>query len=291
MKRTLLTILTSASLMIGAQAQIVTPQPSPAGSITSRVGLTDIKVDYSRPKMKGRKIFGSGDGFLIPFGQIWRTGANAGTIISFEDEITFGGKTVAPGQYLIFTKPGASNWDVMLYSDVALGGNVAGYKAENEVVKVTVPSSKLTETVETFTINVANISEDNTSAHLQITWENTAVNVEIKVDFDKKVLESISANTKVNPANLRAAANYYFTTNRDLGQALKWIDTYLADGNNSRQFWNVHLKAQILAKMGNKKAALETANKSLEMAKANPNGDFGYISRNEELITSIKKGK
>lgn len=288
MKRTLMTILASASLMIGAQAQIVTPQPSPSGSITSRVGLTDITVDYSRPKMKGRKIFGAGEGHLIPFGQIWRTGANAGTVISFKDEISFGGKKVAAGEYLIFTKPGASNWDVMLYSDIKLGGNVAGYDAANEVVKVSVPSTKLTETVETFTVNIANISEDNTSAHLQIVWENTAVNVPIVVDFDAKVLESIAANTKVNPGNLLAAANYYFSTDRELDKALEWVNTYLAAGNNSRQFWNVHLKAQILAKMGNKKEALATAKQSLEMAKNNPNGDFGYIGRNEALISSIK---
>jgi len=288
MKRILLTVLTSASIIMGVEAQIVTPQPSPAGSISSRVGLTDIKVDYSRPKMKGRKIYGSGDGYLIPFGQVWRTGANAGTIIEFDDEITFGGKKVPGGQYLLFSKPGAQNWDVMLYSDVTIGGNVAAYKAENEVVKVTVPSSKLTEAVETFTVNIANISEDNTSAHLQIAWENTAVNVEIKVEFDKKVLESIAANTKVNPGNLIAAANYYYTTNRELGQALEWVNTYLATGNNGREFWNIHLKAQIQAKMGDKKGAIATANKSIEKAKANPNGDFGYIARNEALIASVK---
>ncbi|MEL7001966.1 MAG: DUF2911 domain-containing protein [Bacteroidota bacterium] len=288
MKRTILTILASAALMIAAQAQIDTPQPSPAGSVSSRIGLTDLKVEYYRPKMKGRKIFGAGSDFLIPFGQIWRTGANAGTVVSFPDEISFGGEKVAAGQYLLFTKPGASNWDVMLYNDITIGGNVAAYKTENEVVKVTVPSAKLTEKVETFTINIAHISEDNKTAHLQIAWENTAVNIPIEVDFDKKVLESIAVNTKVNPNNLLAAANYYYSTNRELDKALEWVNTYLAVDNNGRQFWNVHLKAQILAKMGDKKGAIETATKSLEMAKANKNGDFGYIARNEALIASVK---
>lgn len=272
---------------IAAHAQIQTPQPSPAGSVSSVVGLTDVKIDYSRPQMKGRKIFGEGADYLIPYGQIWRTGANNGTIISFSDDVTVEGNKVTKGEYLIFTWPGASEWTVSLYSDLSLGGNTAGYDKAKEVANFKVKPEKLAETIQTLTLNIADIAADSKSANVQIAWENTSVKFNLVVDYDSKVMAAIEANTKVNPANLIAAAQYYRTTKRDLKQALAWTNEYLAVGKNSEQFWNVHFKAQLLKDMGDKKGALAAATQSLEAAKKAAS-DFGYIKLNEDLIKSLK---
>ena len=269
-----------------AFAQIDVPQPSPEGSVMSKVGLVDVSVDYFRPKKKGREIFGEGDKFLVPYGQTWRTGANQGTVVSFSSDIKFGGADVKAGEYLLFTVPGAESWDVMLYSDLKIGGNVAAYDEANEVARVKASVTSLSNTVETLTINISDISEDNKSANLEIAWANVSAKVSLATDYDAAVMESITKNTVVNPRNLLIAANYYYETDRDLEQALAWINTYLEA--NPNQFWNVHLKAQILAKKGDKKEAIATAEKSMQMAKDFPQGDFGYIKRNEDLIASLK---
>lgn len=273
----------------GATAQINTPAASPAGSVSSTVGLTDITIDYFRPKKKGRMIFGTGDQYLEQYGNIWRTGANSGSKLTLSTDVKIGGQDVKAGEYLIFTKPGAAEWRFMLYSDVSLGGNTAGYDTKNEVLNMAVKPIKLNNVVETLTFNISDISEDNTSANIHFSWDNTSFKVPVTVDYDAIVMADIAAKTQVNPANYVAAANYYFTTGKDLNKALEWMNKYLAVGENSQQFWNVHVKAQILAKMGKTKEAIATANDSLAKAKASERGDFGYIKRNEDLLASLKK--
>jgi hypothetical protein len=287
MKKILSTALLMTALIWIAEAQIQTPAPSSAGSVSSVVGLTDVTIDYSRPKAKGRKIFGAGSDFLVPYGQIWRTGANNGTKITFSEDVEVEGTKVTKGSYLIFTWPGASEWTISLYSDVSLGGNTGGYDAAKETAKFTVKSEKLGVKVETFTMAIGDISEDNTTAKVQIAWENTSAKFTVNVDYDAVVMKAIEANTKVNPGNLIAAAQYYYNTNKDLAQALKWTNEYLAAGNNSTQFWNVHFKAQLQKALGDKKGAEATAKQSIEIAKKAEN-DFGYIKLNEDLIKSLK---
>ncbi|ELR70799.1 hypothetical protein C900_03407 [Fulvivirga imtechensis AK7] len=262
--------------------------PSPEGSVSSKVGLTKVTIDYFRPKVKGRKIFGEGGDYLEQYGNIWRTGANSGSKITLSTDVEIAGKKVPAGEYLIFTIPGKDEWKFMLYSDLNIGGNTSAYKEENEVVRASVKPTKLAEKVETLTFNIADISEDNTTANIQMAWDDVSIKVPVKVTFDDVVMKDIAAKTKVNPNNYIAAANYYYTTGKDLNQALEWVNMYLAEGENSKQFWNVHLKAQILAKMGKKKEAIEAAKKSMELAKNFEAGDFGYIKRNEDLITSLK---
>ncbi|WP_155209039.1 DUF2911 domain-containing protein, partial [Fulvivirga aurantia] len=282
------TAVASAFIFFGAQAQIVTPQPSPSGSVSSKVGLTDVTVDYYRPKVKGRQIFGAGDDYLQPYGQTWRTGANQGSVLTLSTDAMIAGKEVKAGEYLIFTVPGENEWSFMLYSDLSIGGNVAAYKKENEVLSTTVKPTKLGRSIETLTFLISDISEDNTSANIEMMWDDVSIKVPMKVNFDQQVMADISAKTKVNPANYVQAANYYYATGKDMEQALEWINMYLANENTKNQFWNIHLKAQILAKMGKKKEAIETAKRSIEVAKANEGGDFGYVKRNEELIASLK---
>lgn len=287
MKKTLLTAL-AAFMAFSINAQIEVPAPSPAGSVYSKVGLTDVTIDYSRPKVKGRKIFGEGSDFLQPYGQLWRAGANQGSKLTISTDISFAGTAVKAGEYLIFATPGKDEWSVSLYSDISLGGNVGNYDKSKEVAIAKVKPTTLSSKVEALTFNIADLSEDNTSAAIELAWDNVSVKVPIKVDFDAQVMAAIEANTKVNPGNYVAAANYYLSAGKDLNQALKWMDMYLAVGENGKQFWHVHTKAQIQAKLGDKKGAKETATKSMELAKASPNGDFGYVKRNEDLIASLK---
>jgi len=287
MKKTLLNALALLFIINFAHAQITIPQASSSGSVSSKVGLTDVKIDYARPKMKGRKIFGEGSDFLQPYGEIWRSGANSGSIINFSTDVEVAGQKVAAGEYLIFTIPGKDSWQFMLYSDLSLGGNVEKYDKANEVLSTTVTPIALSQPVQTLTFNISDLSEDNTTAAIELTWADVAIKVPMKVDFDSDVMAQIEKNTKVNVRNYVTAANYYFETGRDLQQALTWINMYLAEGKNSEQFWHLHTKAKILAKMGNKKEAKLVAEDSMSKAKVYEGGDFGYIKRNEDLIKSL----
>ena len=287
MKKLLLAPIAVICFLV-ADAQIATPQPSPAGSVSSRVGLTDVEINYFRPGVKGRKLFGTGDGFLEQYGKIWRTGANGGTKITFSTDVKVGGEDVAAGEYMILSVPGASEWEFILYTDPSIGGNMSRYKEEDAALKVKVPAMKLSSPVERLTFNISDISDDNTSANIHFAWGDASFKVPMTVSFDDAVMKEIAAKTKVNPANYIQAANYYFSAGKDLNQALEWVNLYLAEGENSRQFWNVHLKARILAKLGKNKEAIATAEDSMEKAKANPGGDFGYVKRNETLIAEVK---
>jgi hypothetical protein len=272
-------------ICLAAEGQIQTPNPSPAGSVSTTVGLTEVKVNYFRPRMRGRKIFGAGKDFLVPYGELWRTGANNGTVISFSDDVKVEGKDVKKGEYLLLTIPGASEWTVILYSDPSLGGNTAAYDQSKDAARFTVKADKLSERVETFTINIGDISDDQTQAKVQLAWENTSVKFGLTVDFDSKVMKAIEAGTRVNPNNYVAAANYYFDTGKDLKKALEWMTLGIETGNQNA-FWNIHTKAKIQLASGDYAGALATAQQSLEKAKAAPN-DFGYIKNNEELIAKI----
>ncbi len=272
----------------GVTAQIQTPAPSPAGSVSSTVGLTEISIDYFRPGVKGREIFGTGDQFLEQYGEIWRTGANAGTIINFSTDVKIAGQDVKAGKYQIVSIPGADEWQVMFHTEM-IGGNMNNYKEENVAAKATVATMKLGNSVERMTFQISDISEDNTSANIHFSWDDVAFKVPVSVDFDETVMKDIAAKTQVQPGNYVQAANYYLATGKDLEQALDWMNLYLAIEGNANQFWNVHTKARILAAMGNKKEAIATAEDSLEKAKNNENGDFGYIKRNEDLIAEVKK--
>jgi hypothetical protein len=282
MKKALILVLLAVSL--AAQAQVQTPAASPAATVTTVVGLTDVKIEYSRPKAKGRKIFGAGAEFLVPFGQVWRTGANAGSRVTFSDDVKFGGSDVPKGTYLLLTIPGASDWTVILYKDASIGGDMSAYKQENDQARVSVKSEKLTEKVETLTLGISDLSENGKTANLQLSWENTSVKVAIAVDFDAKVMKSIEASTKVNPNNLYNAATYYFENGKDLKQALDWATT--ASASNADAYWMSHLKAKIQKAMGDKKGATESAMASKAAAEKAKNAD--YVKMNDDLIKGLK---
>lgn len=283
MKNTLLIVLLAVGLV--ANGQIQTPQASAAASVTTTVGLTDVKIDYSRPSAKGRKIFGDAATVLVPYGKIWRTAANAGTKITFSDDVIVEGVAVPKGEYTIYTWPGATEWTVSLYKDTKLGANTEKYDKAQEAANFKVKSEKLTEKVETFTITIGDIAADSKSAKVQIAWENTSVKFTVVADFDAKVMKSIEANTKVNPNNYYNAAVYYLENGKDLKQAMEWMNKAL-EGNANPQFWQLYQKARIQKGLGDKAGALATSKASWEGAKTANNRDYQMM--NEELQKSLK---
>lgn len=282
MKNAFLIVLLAVGLI--ANAQVQTPQASPAGSVSTVVGLTDVKVDYFRPSAKGRTIFGEGSA-LIPYGSIWRTGANSGTKITFGDDVKVEGIDVPKGEYLIYTWPGASEWTISLYKDISLGGNTGGYDKSKEAANFKVKSEKLTSKVETLTINIGDISADSKTAAVQIAWENTSVKFTIGVDYDTKVMKSIEASTKVNPNNYFSAAVYFLENGKDPKQALEWINKSL-EGNANPPYWMLYQKARIQKANGDKAGAMSTSNASLEAAKKAGNRD--YENMNMDLQKTLK---
>lgn len=287
MRKSFIAAAAALALMMTANvstAQIQTPAPSPSATLTQRVGLTDIELNYSRPGKKDRKVMGE----LVPFGEIWRTGANSATTIAFSSDVTFGDKAVKAGTYALYTLPGESEWTVMLYSDLSMGGNVANYDNSKEVVRVTGKVEKIDMTVETFTMDINNIRDNG--AHLVLMWENTVVRVPMEVSFDEMVMAQIERTMK-NPMsqaanNYAAAASYYYQNGKDLNKALEWINAALSI--NSGAFWWMHTKAQIQLGLGDNKGAIATAEASKKAASENASGDFGYVARNEDLIKKAK---
>jgi hypothetical protein len=282
MKKTLLIVAMAVMFMV-SEAQIQTPAASPAGSVSSTIGLTEVKIDYFRPRLKGRKIFGEKD-VMYPHGSIWRTGANSGTKISFSDDVKVENIDVPKGEYLIFTWPNAGEWSVSLYKDLSIGGNTGKYDPSKEAAKFKVKTKKLAEKVETFTISIDDIAPDNKSGVVTLAWESTAVPLEITVDYDEKVMKSIEAGTKVNPGNYFQAAVYYLENGKDLNKALEWANIALE--GNPTAYWMLHQKAKIQKALGDKKGAVQTATASLNSAKKAENRD--YQTMNEDLIKSLR---
>lgn len=282
MKKTLLIVAMAVIFMV-SEAQIQTPAASPAGSVSSTIGLTEVKIEYFRPRLKGRKIFGDKD-VMYPHGTMWRTGANSGTIISFSDDVKVENIDVPKGEYLVFTWPGAGEWTVALHKDVSIGGYTDRYDASKDAAKFKVKTKKLAEKVETFTISIDDIAADNKSGKVTLAWENTAVPFTVAVDYDAKVMKAIEANTKVNPGNYFQAASYYLENGKDLNKALEWVNIALE--SNPKAYWMLHQKAKIQKALGDKNGAIQTATASMNSAKEANNRD--YQTMNEDLIKSMK---
>jgi hypothetical protein len=267
-----LTFFAVASL----HAQIKTPAPSPAAEVSQMVGLTDIDVVYSRPSMKGRTIFAA-DG-LVPFGQLWRTGANRNTTIEFDKDVTIGGTALPKGKYAIFTKPMANQWEVFFYTDTNNGGTPREWDDKKVAAKLTTPVIKMSEKMENFTIMFDEITSND--AKMYMGWANTMVAVPIKVDTEKEALASID-RTLAGPTSrdYYQAATYYFENGKDLNQAYTWIKKA---NETDPKFWQLRRQSLIEAKLGNKTAAISTAKKSMELAKTA--GNMDYVRLNEKSL-------
>ena len=265
-----------------AQAQLKTPAASPFAYFKQTVGLTDVEIEHSRPSMKGREIFGE----LVPYGEVWRTGANQPTKLTFSDDVTLGGKSVPAGSYALYTIPGKSEWTLIVYSETDLWGSF-GYDQSKDVARIVAKPQKLRTPVETFTIGLGELRND--SAQLHLDWANTRVAVELKVPTDSKVMSQIeklegTEEFASNPNALFGAATYYHESNRDLDQALEWV-TRALEQQDQPAYWMYARKARIERDLGKKEAAKVSAEKTLELATAGNNPDYQKIAR--DILESL----
>lgn len=257
-----------------------TPVSSTTQKISQGFALSEIKIEYSRPSAKGRVVFGD----LVPFGKTWRTGANNSTQITFGDDVKVNGTDVKAGTYAIYTVPGEKEWNLTLYSDLKLGGNVADYDAKNDVVSLQLPVHQLADKVETFTIQVNNIT--NTSANISLAWENTMVSFDVTTEIDEKVMTGIESALK-DSRPYAQAASYYFENGKDLNKAYEWIK--IATNQNPNAFWLLLTQAKIENALGQYDAAIASATQSKEKASAAKNND--YVKMCDQLIGQINSSK
>jgi hypothetical protein len=254
------------------------PTASPACTLKQHVGLTDIEIVYSRPGVKGRPIF---DG-LVPYGQVWRTGANNATKITFSTPVKLNGAEIPAGTYALFTIPGETEWTIIINKGAAQWGAFQ-YNETNDLVRVKATPVKLSQSIETFTIEFTDIRDE--SATLNLLWEKTLVPVKIEIELTGKLVPQIEAVMAAAEGRkpYYQAALFYYDHGQDLQKASKWIDAAIAD---REAYYIVNLKARILAKLGDKEGAIAAAKRSTELAiKAK---DTGYVKLNEDLISSLK---
>ncbi|GGG36667.1 DUF2911 domain-containing protein [Hymenobacter glacieicola] len=277
------TLLVSGLLLASAaQAQISTPAASPKSTIQQRVGLTDVTLVYSRPNLRGRAAFGN----LVPFSKRWRTGANATTSIKFSDDVTVEGKKVPAGEYGIYTIPGKTEWIVVLNKSTKMGANVDGFKDDEDVARFTIKPYKLPSKVETFTMNFTDLTP--ATANLDMQWELTGAKFKIATDVETKVMaqidEKVIKNANPSTGDMAAAAVYYLDNDKDLKQALAWMQKANA---TDPKFWNVLTEAKIRMKMKDYKGTITAAEQSKKLALDAKNAD--YVKMNEDLIMEAKK--
>jgi len=280
MKKTFLALAVILSTF-GSQAQVLAPQPSPKCTLNQMVGLTDVEIEYSRPGVKGSNVFGD----LVPFGKVWRTGANSNTIISFSEDVVIDGKTLKKGKYALYTLPKVESWEVIFYSKTDNWGNPEVWNEADVALRATVVPEMLNRNVESFTIDINNL--DNNFATLNLSWEKTLVSLKFEVPTQKMAMASID-KVLAGPSagDYFSAAQFYFQSNGDLTKALTYVNKAL-ELNKENPYWYTKLKSLIQAKLGDKKGAIETARLSLAAAKAAKNND--YVKMNEDNIIEWSK--
>ncbi len=266
------------------QAQVKTPQPSPKSVLTQVVGLTDVTIDYSRPSSKGRTIFGD----LVPFGKVWRTGANANTTVNFTDDVVINGITLKKGKYALYTLPKADMWEVIFYSSTDNWGTPENWDEKKVMVQTNVDPIMLGNNVETFTIGINNITND--SATLDISWEKTMVSVKFSVPSQKMAMASIE-KTLAGPTagDYFSAGQYLLQSNGDLNKSLEYLNKAIAMNKPGTDvpFWYLRQKSLVQAKMGDKAGAIATAKLSLAGAEKEKNDD--YVKMNNDSIKEWSK--
>ncbi|MBL0308792.1 MAG: DUF2911 domain-containing protein [Bacteroidetes bacterium] len=270
-------IIAGSSLTTTAQTLKV-PAPSPTQTLKQNFALSEISIEYSRPGVKNRVIFGD----LVPFGKIWRTGANASTKITFGEDVNVEGKAIAAGTYAIYTIPNRDSWEILFYKDLKLGGSVSDYKAADELLRFTVEASALANKVEDLTIQVTDITPS--TANIELSWDKTSVAFHVAANIDAAIMKNIETALVNDSRPYFQAANYYYENDKDLNKALEWVNKAI---EQNPQFYIMHTKAKIQMKLKDYKGAIATAEKSLAMAKEAKSND--YVALNEKLIAEAKK--
>ncbi|HEY1007753.1 MAG TPA: DUF2911 domain-containing protein [Sphingobacteriaceae bacterium] len=253
------------------------PQASSAQTLTQEFGLGSVKIQYSRPNVKGRKVFGD----LVPWGQVWRTGANSATTLTFTDDVQLEGKPVPAGQYALFTVPGKTEWTIILNKKTQQWGAYE-YDQAQDFLRFTVKpvTSKKTES---FTISVSDVLP--TSAVLHLSWDTYDVPVKMTTEVDSKVMANIEAAMKGDQKPYFQAAQYYFDNGKDLKQALEWATQ--AETADQKAPWIKYLKARIQLKAGDKQGAAATAEQGVKIAKEINNDE--YVRLNSAVLEQARK--
>ena len=279
MTKSLWTLALVASLAGAAQAQIRTPQPSPSATVSQGIGLGKVTIDYSRPALKGRKMFGD----QVPYGKVWRTGANTATKLTLDADMTINGKVVPAGSYALLTIPGENEWTIIINKTAQSFGAFA-YKESEDFMRFTTKVEKLATPAEFFTIEFTDFT--STATNIAIRWENAQVKFSVKTDPDAQIMAQIQAETAkadAKPGVFSAAANYYFDTNRDLKQAREWADKVV---EADKKYWTYYLRGKIAAKQGDCKTAKADAEAGLKMAQEA--GDDAYIKNHKGVLAMCK---
>ncbi|MBL0130677.1 MAG: DUF2911 domain-containing protein [Chitinophagaceae bacterium] len=277
MKKLFITLF-AVSILFMADAQLKTPAPSPTQTIKQDFALSSIELSYSRPGMKGRKIFGD----LVPFEKVWRTGANNATTLTFGEDVLIGDKKIPAGKYGLLSIPEKNKWTLIITKQLDVT-SPAAYKQDQDMVRVMVETMKLKDDMENFTMQFANVKPG--SCELHIMWENTVVSLPISVDVDTKVMAQINQQMNKDNRPYYNAAMYYLDNGKDLNQALAWFDK--AVEGNPTAFWIHHQRANCLAKLGKKEDAKAAAEKSKELAITAKNDD--YVKLNDKLLAELNK--
>ena len=276
MKKILLSLFV-LGVSFSTKAQIETPAPSPFSTLEQKVGLTDVKVEYSRPGVKGRKIFGG----LEDYGKIWRTGANSNTKVTFSTDVNVDGQPLKKGTYALYTKPGKDSWEVIFYTDATNWGTPQNWDDSKVALKTVVSPQEIPMLIETFTISIDDITNNN--AVLGLMWENVYVPVAFSVPTDKIVAANIEQKMAGPSAgDYYAAAVYYLEADKDIKKAQMWIDKAVEMTKDKPLFYYLRQQSLIHAKAGNKKSAIAAAKESLKYAEIAKND--GYIKMNEASL-------
>ncbi len=268
----------ACGLMLATSALAVDfPAASPACTLKQRVGLTDVEIVYSRPSMKDRQIFGN----VVPFGAVWRTGANAATKITFSTPVKLNGTDIAAGAYALYTIPGENEWTIILNKGVGKSGTQ--YDEKEDVIRFKTTAINWDTAIETFTIEFNQIRDE--SAVINLVWEKTVVPIKVDLDVTAKLLPQIDAAMAAEGGNKPyfQAAAFYYDHGQDLSKAKEWVEAAV---KQREAYYIVHLQAKILAKLGDKEGAIAAANRSMVLAKESR--DSAYVKLNEDLISSLK---
>ncbi|MGC4102083.1 DUF2911 domain-containing protein [Ferruginibacter sp.] len=276
MKKLLLLLTAVATLNLAKAQTLTTPQPSPTQTVKQNFGVGAIELSYSRPAKRDRKIMGD----LVPFGKVWRTGANGATTLTFSDDVTIGGKEIKAGKYGLLTIPDAKKWTIIITKDVNVN-QPSLYKPENDIVRVQADVMTTPYSIENFTINFASIT--GSSCNIELMWENTYVQFPVTVGTDTKVMAQINDIMNKDNKPYFNAASYYYDNGKDLNQALTWVNKAIE--TNKDAFYMYLLKARIHKKQGDKTAAKAAATTCKELATTAKNDD--YVKMATDLISGL----
>ncbi len=272
-------------LSMFAQGQVQTPKASPIGKVEQRVGLTDISVSYSRPAVNHRTIFGD----LLPYGALWRLGANENTKITNSDMLIIGKDTLDPGTYAMFAKPGKKSWELFFYTESTNWGLPEKWEESKIALRYVAKVENLSSIQENLSISIENLSFNKGT--IEIAWEKTKVCIPFSLNTKEKVLASIDkalASSTVSANDYYQAASYYFSEKMELTKALSWSEKAV-ELKGASAYWMTRLKAQLQAANGDFKGAIETAKISIEAAEKD--GDSNYVRMNQASIEEWSKKK